>query len=215
MKKFRRSPFSIVCYVLAAVFMAYFIVVVISTVSTINQYYAAYQMSPTFGEVASYLFQSGLSPLAASVVTFMAGLTYDEVRRINPANWAADGEISEADEAKRLAREAKQIAKGEAAKAAAKDKDAAADNGDDDSIKAEFAAVVAEESDDTDVFEDEETVSFNKDYAGADAEADAEAALGGEALDEAEKADEAEEIAEEHTEFSAVVAEDTEDTAEA
>lgn len=187
MKKFRRSPFTIACYVIAAMFAAYFVTIVISTVTTINQYYAAYDMSPTFGEVASYLFQQGTMPLFAAIGTFMAGIILDEVRKGNPANWASDEEISEAKEAKRLAKEAKQIAKGEAAAAAATAASAAEKVVSDESIKPEFAAVVAEESKNTVVFDDEE-----------DAEAVAEEAE--------EKADEAEAVAEEAEEKAEEVA---------
>jgi hypothetical protein len=170
MKKFRRSPFTIACYVIAAMFAAYFVTIVISTVTTINQYYAAYDMSPTFGEVASYLFQQGTMPLFAAIGTFMAGIILDEVRKGNPANWASDEEISEAKEAKRLAKEAKQIAKGEAAAAAATAAAGAEKIASDDSIKPEFAAVVAEESKNTVVFDDEE------DTAAEETEAEDEAA---------------------------------------
>ena len=182
MKKFRRSPFTIACYVFAALFAAYFAAVVVSTVSTISQYYAAYDMSPTFGEVITYLFQQGLQPLAAAIMTFMAGIILDEVRKANPANWASDDEISEAKEAKRLAKEAKQIAKGEAAKAAAVATAEAAGEktSDDESIKPEFAAVVAENDSDTVVFGDDEEAeeadaTMAEEAAGTAAEATAEA----------------------------------------
>ena len=206
MKKFRRSPFTIACYVIAAMFAAYFVTIVISTVTTINQYYAAYDMSPTFGEVASYLFQQGTMPLFAAIGTFMAGIILDEVRKGNPANWASDEEISEANEAKRLAKEAKQIAKGEAAAAAATAASAAEKIVSDESIKPEFAAVVAEESKNTVVFDDEE-----------DAEAADEAeAVAEEAEEKAEEAAgaaaaEAEEKAEVSDVFEVEVAEDAEE----
>lgn len=206
MKKFRRSPFTIACYVIAAMFAAYFVTIVISTVTTINQYYAAYDMSPTFGEVASYLFQQGTMPLFAAIGTFMAGIILDEVRKGNPANWASDEEISEAKEAKRLAKEAKQIAKGEAAAAAATAASAAEKIVSDESIKPEFAAVVAEESKNTVVFDDEE-----------DAEAADEAeAVAEEAEEKAEEAAgaaaaEAEEKAEVSDVFEVEVAEDAEE----
>ena len=206
MKKFRRSPFTIACYVFAAMFAAYFVTIVISTVTTINQYYAAYDMSPTFGEVASYLFQQGTMPLFAAIGTFMAGIILDEVRKGNPANWASDEEISEAKEAKRLAKEAKQIAKGEAAAAAATAASAAEKIVSDESIKPEFAAVVAEESKNTVVFDDEE-----------DAEAADEAeAVAEEAEEKAEEAAgaaaaEAEEKAEVSDVFEVEVAEDAEE----
>ena len=208
MKKFRRSPFTIACYVIAAMFAAYFVTIVISTVSTINQYYAAYDMSPTFGEVASYLFQQGTMPLFAAIGTFMAGIILDEVRKGNPANWASDEEISEAKEAKRLAKEAKQIAKGEAAAAAATAAAGAEKITSDDSIKPEFAAVVAEESKNTVVFDDEEDADVEeKDAVNEVAEAAEEVAE--------DAAADAEEKAEASDVFEVEVAEDAEKTEEA
>jgi hypothetical protein len=208
MKKFRRSPFTIACYVIAAMFAAYFVSVVIGTVATISQYYAAYGMSPTFGEVAGYLFQEGTSPLFAAIGTLMAGIILDEVRKANPANWASDEEISEAKEAKRLAKEAKQIAKGEAAAAAAAS--AAENAGSDETIKPEFAAVVAEESDNTVVFGDEEADAAEEaETAGEAAAEKAEEAAADEAAGAEEKAEEEKEEVSDF--FSAEVAEDTEE----
>ena len=206
MKKFRRSPFTIACYVIAAMFAAYFVTIVISTVTTINQYYAAYDMSPTFGEVASYLFQQGTMPLFAAIGTFMAGIILDEVRKGNPANWASDEEISEAKEAKRLAKEAKQIAKGEAAAAAATAASAAEKIVSDESIKPEFAAVVAEESKNTVVFDDEEDAEAadETEAVAEEAEEKAEEAAGAAAA-------EAEEKAEVSDVFEVEVAEDAEE----
>ncbi|MBP3896264.1 MAG: hypothetical protein J6D57_00295 [Mogibacterium sp.] len=213
MKKFRRSPFTIACYVIAAMFAAYFVTIIISTVTTINQYYAAYDMSPTFGEVASYLFQQGTMPLFAAIGTFMAGIILDEVRKGNPANWASDEEISEAKEAKRLAKEAKQIAKGEAAAAAATAASAAEKIVSDESIKPEFAAVVAEESKNTVVFDDEEDAEA-ADEAEAAVEEKAEEAAGAEEKAEdaaGAAAAEAEEKAEVSDVFEVEVAEDAEE----
>lgn len=206
MKKFRRSPFTIACYVIAAMFAAYFVTIVISTVTTINQYYAAYDMSPTFGEVASYLFQQGTMPLFAAIGTFMAGIILDEVRKGNPANWASDEEISEAKEAKRLAKEAKQIAKCEAAAAAATAASAAEKIVSDESIKPEFAAVVAEESKNTVVFDDEEDAEAadETEAVAEEAEEKAEEAAGAAAA-------EAEEKAEVSDVFEVEVAEDAEE----
>ena len=210
MKKFRRSPFTIACYVFAAMFAAYFVAVVIGTVSTITQYYAAYDMSPTFGEVANYLFQQGTMPLFAAIGTFMAGVILDEVRKGNPANWASDEEISEAKEAKRLAKEAKQIAKGEAAAAAATAASAAEKIVSDESIKPEFAAVVAEESKNTVVFDDEEDAEVaEKAEAAVDKAAeDAKEAAADAAAEAEEKAEEVSDV------FEVEVAEDAEATEE-
>ena len=205
MKKFRRSPFTIACYVFAAMFAAYFVTVVIGTVSTITQYYAAYDMSPTFGEVANYLFQQGTMPLFAAIGTFMAGVILDEVRKGNPANWASDEEISEAKEAKRLAKEAKQIAKGEAAAAAATAAAGAEKIASDDSIKPEFAAVVAEESKNTVVFDDEEAEAVNE---AAEASTDTLEEASGDASADAEEKEEVSDV------FEVEVAEDAEKTEE-
>ena len=200
MKKFRRSPFTIACYVIAAMFAAYFVTIVISTVTTINQYYAAYDMSPTFGEVASYLFQQGTMPLFAAIGTFMAGIILDEVRKGNPANWASDEEISEA-------KEAKQIAKGEAAAAAATAAAGAEKLASDDSIKPEFAAVVAEESNNTVVFDDddEEAEAVNE---AAEASTDTLEEASGDASADAEEKEEVSDV------FEVEVAEDAEKTEE-
>ena len=196
MKKFRRSPFTIACYVIAAMFAAYFVTIVISTVTTINQYYAAYDMSPTFGEVASYLFQQGTMPLFAAIGTFMAGIILDEVRKGNPANWASDEEISEAKEAKRLAAAAAATAAAGAEKLAS-----------DDSIKPEFAAVVAEESNNTVVFDDddEEAEAVNE---AAEASTDTLEEASGDASADAEEKEEVSDV------FEVEVAEDAEKTEE-
>ncbi len=207
MKKFRRSPFTIACYVFAAMFAAYFVTVVIGTVTTITQYYSAYDMAPTVGEVAGYLFQQGTMPLFAAIGTFMAGVILDEVRKGNPANWASDDEISEAKEAKRLAKEAKQIAKGEAAAAAASAAEAVSA---DETIKPEFAAVVAEESKNTVVFDDEEDAEVaEKAEAAVDKAAeDAKEAAADAAAEAEEKAEEVSDV------FEVEVAEDAEATEE-
>lgn len=159
MKKFRKSPFSIVCYVFAAIFAVYFVASEVSAVITIQQYYASYQMSASVGEYITYMVQSGATPLTSAILIFMAGLIYEAIRKQDPANWASDEEITEAAEAKRLAREAKQIAKGEAAKAAAELKEEAAELKEQaaesaDAISDEFSAVVAEAEDMADAAED-------------------------------------------------------------
>ena len=209
MKKYRRSPFTIVCYIVAAIFAAYFVTITVSTIITIDQYYAAYNMSATFGEVMGYLFQNGIQPLEAMILTFMVGLIYDEVRKQNPAYWASDDEISEAKEARRLKKEAKQIAKGEAAKVAAEAKDArkaekeAEAAAEAEPAEVEFSAVVAEDADEAD-----DTVVFaeDADEVEADAEvADETVAFESSVVEATEEAEEA--AAEEVVEAEEVVVE--------
>lgn len=116
MKKFKKSPIAIVCYVIASIFTVYFIAVIFSTLHSINEYYASYDMQAGFGETLGYLLQNGLGPLTNAILIFMAGFILDEVRKLNPANWMTEEELAEAREARQLAREEKQAAKGEAAK---------------------------------------------------------------------------------------------------
>lgn len=154
MKKFRKSPLAIVCYVFAAIFAAYFVATEVTTITTIFNYYASYGMNPTFGEIASYTLQEGLASLTAAILVCMAGIILEEVRKLNPANWVTDEELAEKKEARVMARDAKKIARGEAAKAKA---EAAADES--ETIKPEFSAAVAPEDDGVVVFGGEEQMA--------------------------------------------------------
>ncbi len=195
MKKFRKSPIAIICYIFGAIFAAYFVATEVNTVSTIFDYYAPYQMTPNAGEVIGYMIQQGMQTLTATILVLMAGIILEEVRKLNPANWVTDDEIAEKKEARKAAREAKQIAKGEAAKAAAEAGMAEEEEG----IKAEFAATVAEENDKTVVFEEE---TYESEEAAEEAEEEA-------AETAAEPSEEPEQ--EFSDEFSAVIAEDVDD----
>ena len=216
MKKFRRSPIAVICYVMAAITAAYFIAVIFSTMSTIHQYYAQYQMSAGFGETLGYLLQNGLSPLVSAITLFMAGFILEEVRKLNPSNWMTEEELAEAKEAKKMAREAKIIARGEAAKAkadAAAEAEAAeraaeAEKKADEMAAAEFSAVVAEGYDDEEDAEVAAVEVIEEEPAEADAEPEAadadEEAAAADVEEESEPAEEAQ--------FSVVIEED--DTAE-
>lgn len=92
MKKFKKSPIAIVCYVFAAIFAVYLISTEVSSVHSIYEYYAPYDMTPGFSEVLMYAIQQGITPLAAAIVTCMAGLILEEVRKLNPANWTEAAE---------------------------------------------------------------------------------------------------------------------------
>ena len=162
MKKFRKSPIAIVCYVFAAIFAAYFVATEVNTISTIYEYYAPYGVAPTVGEVVGYMIQQGIQPLAYAILVCMAGIILEAVRKLNPANWATDDEIAEAKEARKAAREAKKIAKGEAAKAAAEAsvefaEEPEAEQEHQEELSDEFSAVVIpEEADENPAAEPEE-----------------------------------------------------------
>ena len=178
MKKFRRSPVAIACYVIAALLAVYFLAVIFSTLSTINEYYAQYDMRAGFGETFGYLMQNGMSIFVNALLVFMAGFILETVRKLNPSNWMTDEEIAEAREAKQLAREEKQAAKGEAAK-----------------IKA--GVITAEEAEAANAEKSVEAVFVTPEEENSDAEADAETEAEAEAApdDPEEPAAETEETA--------------------
>ena len=112
-KKYSRSPFTIICYVLSALMLVYVFYTVGSTISYLSSYFAAYgtTLSQNFGDAFSYIISSVIQPLSFAVIMFMAGLILDEVRKQN------DNYYLSADDAIRLA--AAKAAK-KAAKASAK-----------------------------------------------------------------------------------------------
>ena len=114
-KKYRRSPISVACYVLAAAMLAYVCYLIGTTVQTINEYYAQYGMSATFGEYITYTLQSALQPIVYTVVFFMLGCILDAVRMNNENNYKTDEELAQDAAEKKQAKEARKLAKGEAA----------------------------------------------------------------------------------------------------
>lgn len=133
-KKYRRSVISIVCYVLAAAMLSYVCYTIGNTVHTINDYYAQYGISAQPMEYITYCLQSALQPMFYTIVLFMLGCILDAVRMNNKDNYKTDEEIREAAEAKQQAKEAKKLAKGEAAAIAAGNVTT-----DEDSVEADFA----------------------------------------------------------------------------
>ena len=124
-KKFRRSPVTIICYVLAALMLIYTCYQGGTTVHQINEYYGQYGMKATPVEYITYVGQAIMAMLINAIVLFMLAKIHDDVRKNNPANFRSDEDIAEAAEAKKAAKDTKQFEKGE--KAAAK---AAAEKGD-------------------------------------------------------------------------------------
>lgn len=116
-KKFRGSVWTTICYVLAALMLIYTCYQAGTTVKTINDYYAQYQMTAKPMEYVTYILQSTLEPLMHTVVLFMLGYIANEVRKCNPASYISDAEKADAKDAKRAAKDARQAAKGEAAAA--------------------------------------------------------------------------------------------------
>lgn len=114
-KKFRRSPATVICYVLAALMLIYTCYQIGSTVKMINEYYAQYGMSATPVEYLTYVAQNALTPLINAVIFFMLAKILDEVRKNNPANYKSDDDIVEEGVAKKEAKDQKKFDKGEKA----------------------------------------------------------------------------------------------------
>ena len=113
-KKFIQSPVAIICYVVAALMLVYACYQGGSTVKQINEYYAGYGMSAKASEYVMYVLQAMLEPLFHAIVIFMAGYILTAVRKLDSKNYKTAAEIIEAAEAKKEAREKKQVAKGDA-----------------------------------------------------------------------------------------------------
>ncbi|MBR0379876.1 MAG: hypothetical protein IJH62_04865 [Mogibacterium sp.] len=121
-KKFRRSPVTVICFVLAALMLIYACYQGGSTIHQINDYYAQYGMKAKPAEYLTYVSQSIMATLINAIVLFMLAKIHDDVRRNNPANFMSDEELVEAAEAKKAAKDSKQFEKGEKAAAKSADK---------------------------------------------------------------------------------------------
>lgn len=139
-KKYRSSGITTACYVIAALMFGYACYQIWSTVQTINEYYASYGMSAQPVEYITYTLQAALQPLVYAIGIFMLGHILDAVRRNNKSNYLSDEELLDAADAKRKAREAKKLAKGEAAAAKAGNVTTA-----ESSVEADFARSLDEE----------------------------------------------------------------------
>lgn len=155
MKKYRRTPISIICYVIAALLMIYTIYVGSTTVATIVDYYSSYDMAPQAGEFLTYLMQNCLMPFVSSILIGMAGFILDAVRKADPANWLTDEELADAKEAKKAAKLEAKAAKAETAK---KDEDEDEDPASESTESEEGVVFSADTQDDKEVveFKDEE-----------------------------------------------------------
>ena len=112
-KKYKKSTFTLVCYVLAAIMLVYAFYTIGSTISYLSSYFAAYgtSLSDNFGDAISYIVTSTIQPLAFAVLFFMAGLVLDEVRKLNPKYYLTDEEVAQLAAAKAAAKAAKKSAK--------------------------------------------------------------------------------------------------------
>jgi len=114
-KKLIKSPIVIALYVVAALALIYTFYQIGSTVKYINSYYSSYGMSAGFGETLTYVLQSVFQPLVSTVLVAAAAVILNEVRALNPENYATAEELAAKKEAKAIKK-----ANAKAAKAAKK-----------------------------------------------------------------------------------------------
>ena len=108
MKKLKKSPVSIVCYVIAALSLIYALYALVSGYSYLNSYFSAYGTSigANLGDAATYMLSQSFTPLCFAVMVFMCGHINEGVRALNPDNYVdvvvvdkAEADTDEASEA--------------------------------------------------------------------------------------------------------------------
>ena len=108
MKKLKKSPVSIVCYVIAALSLIYALYALASGYSYLNSYFSAYGTSigANLGDAATYMLSQSFTPLCFAVMVFMCGHINEGVRALNPDNYVdvvvvdkAEADTDEASEA--------------------------------------------------------------------------------------------------------------------
>ena len=89
MKKLKKSPVSIVCYVIAALSLIYALYALVSGYSYLNSYFSAYGTSigANLGDAATYMLSQSFTPLCFAVMVFMCGHINEGVRALNPENY--------------------------------------------------------------------------------------------------------------------------------
>lgn len=88
-KKLKKSPISIVCYVIATLSLVYGIYAFAGGISYLNQYFTAYgtSISENMKDAMSYLLSQSFTPVCFAVLVFMCGHINDAVRALNPDNF--------------------------------------------------------------------------------------------------------------------------------
>ena len=99
MKKLKKSPVSIVCYVIAALSLIYALYALVSGYSYLNSYFSAYGTSigANLGDAATYMLSQSFTPLCFAVMVFMCGHINEGVRALNPDNYVDVVVVDEAE----------------------------------------------------------------------------------------------------------------------
>lgn len=156
-KKFRRDAVTIICYVIALIFLFYIFYRAGKMFALINSYFAGFGVKPELRDYVVYTIPELIAPFRNGALIFMFGYILDAIRKNNPDNYATEEELVEARIAKKEAREAKKFARGEAAAAKAGAEKVVKEA----AVEADFAA----ETEATEVIEDLEATVKDTDIS--------------------------------------------------
>lgn len=98
MKKLKKSPISIVCYVLAALALVYCVYAIGAAIVYLNSYFTAYGTSigANLKDAFTYIVGQSFTPLTSGVLLFMTGHINDSIRSMNPDNYVEVASKTEA-----------------------------------------------------------------------------------------------------------------------
>lgn len=149
-KKLRKSPVTIILFVLAAIMLVYTLYLVGSTIAYIINYYAQYGMSPQIGESVGYVLQAVYQPLSLAALLGAAAFILKEVRALNPANYVTKEELEAAKAAKKAVKNATKEVEVETAEAKEEANEEVAEEAKEE-VAEEVAEETEEEKNDSDV----------------------------------------------------------------
>lgn len=121
-KALKRSPLSIVLYVLSAVLLVYAVYMVFSTVNYLSSYFQTYSttIGSNLGDSFNYILTNTLSYFLYAVFLFTAGKVYDAVRALDSSNFESEADLAAKKKAREDQKKAKEDAKAKVAAEKAK-----------------------------------------------------------------------------------------------
>jgi len=127
-KVLKKSPLTIVLYVIAAILLIYAFYMVGSTITYLHSYFSAYgsSFSKNLGTSIGYICTQSLVYFVYAIIVFVAAKIYNEVRALNDKNYLSAAESKAILKAKEAKAEAKAAEKKAKANRKAAEKNAAA-----------------------------------------------------------------------------------------
>ena len=108
MKKLKKSPITIACYVIAGLSILYAAYSLYAAVAYLSNYFTAYgtSIAANLSDSMTYMLSQSFTPLCFAVMMFMCGHINDAVRALNPDNYVMIEVIESLKPAKREKAEA-------------------------------------------------------------------------------------------------------------